>query len=414
MPNTLASSGQHISTRSRRRAPQGHDPDALPPAVAALLAMTAIPPRRPTQSRKQSREQRRVSIDELVHDWKNDDKLKASYSSSPALSVLLEDVSDGEDTVAASQDSCADDGYLCNRSASSESVPSLDLDDRSVLSLSSPRTPASLRSRRSLTNLKRDKPRPSLSREETVSNHPLASPDPQAESDEEDIVSSNAGSRPSTPKSRSTFTSNLTTSLRALKNVTLSSIASFSLNSATAASQRSQPSRFTDDMLWSHPYLFPRLSSEIRPAIQGTATEAQRRYHNPLPLSFEEQEAPFQLALHAPYLREEVAEMPTIQMQTYGGKSGKRKGLSNQKRAASPDPNSEAGRALQSASGIRQREPRENSDFLRVVVLEMNMRREGKLETGRARIWLPPRQVSTPSSAVSTVPERWVGLNAYP
>ena len=105
--------------------------------------------------------------------------------------------------------------------------------------------------------------------------------------------------------------------------------------------------------------------------------------------------------------------MPTIQMQTYGGKPGKRKGLSNQKRTASPDPNSEAGRALQSASGMRQREPRENSDFLRVVVLEMNMRREGKLETGRARIWLPPRQVSTQSSAGSTVPDRWVGMSAY-
>jgi len=45
----------------------------------------------------------------------------------------------------------------------------------------------------------------------------------------------------------------------------------------------------------------------------------------------------------------------------------------------------------------RQREPRENSDFLRVVVLEMNMRREGKLEDtvqGRARIWLPPRRMA--------------------
>ena len=43
------------------------------------------------------------------------------------------------------------------------------------------------------------------------------------------------------------------------------------------------------------------------------------------------------------------------------------------------------------ASG-RGREPRENRDFLRVVVLEMNMRRAGKLEgEGRARIWVGPR-----------------------
>lgn len=44
---------------------------------------------------------------------------------------------------------------------------------------------------------------------------------------------------------------------------------------------------------------------------------------------------------------------------------------------------------------VRQREVRENPDFLRVIVLEMNMRRGGKLsETapGKARLVLPPRQ----------------------
>ena len=43
----------------------------------------------------------------------------------------------------------------------------------------------------------------------------------------------------------------------------------------------------------------------------------------------------------------------------------------------------------------RPREPRENSDFLRIVVLEMNMRRSGKLDgdlMGKARVWLPPRR----------------------
>ena len=43
----------------------------------------------------------------------------------------------------------------------------------------------------------------------------------------------------------------------------------------------------------------------------------------------------------------------------------------------------------------RQREPRENPAFLRVLVGEMNMRRAGKFDesaAGRARIWLPPRK----------------------
>ena len=65
------------------------------------------------------------------------------------------------------------------------------------------------------------------------------------------------------------------------------------------------------------------------------------------------------------------------------------------------------------ATGVRQREPRENSDFLRVVVLEMNMRREGKLEHGRAKICLPPRQATVPSEEGERVPKRWVGVSAY-
>lgn len=66
---------------------------------------------------------------------------------------------------------------------------------------------------------------------------------------------------------------------------------------------------------------------------------------------------------------------------------------------------------------VRQREPRENSDFLRVIVLEMNMRREGKLDAkalGKARVWLPPRKTSGKAEAEMEggVPARWVGILA--
>lgn len=77
------------------------------------------------------------------------------------------------------------------------------------------------------------------------------------------------------------------------------------------------------------------------------------------------------------------------------------------------------------------REPRENSDFLRVVVLEMNMRRGGKLGDGvggRARLWLPARadgkavegandnekgdeSVKT-GTGRAMVPRRWEGILA--
>lgn len=71
----------------------------------------------------------------------------------------------------------------------------------------------------------------------------------------------------------------------------------------------------------------------------------------------------------------------------------------------------------------RQREPRENSDFLRMVVLEMNMRRSGKLREDiptRARIWIPAR-MSNPYRLTGdyedgddndTIPSRWVGVSA--
>jgi hypothetical protein len=68
----------------------------------------------------------------------------------------------------------------------------------------------------------------------------------------------------------------------------------------------------------------------------------------------------------------------------------------------------------------RPREPRENSDFLRMIVLEMNMRRSGKLRHDiptRARVWLPPRKTDRPSLPSAgarhgrKIPERWVALS---
>lgn len=74
----------------------------------------------------------------------------------------------------------------------------------------------------------------------------------------------------------------------------------------------------------------------------------------------------------------------------------------------------------------RQREPRENNEFLRICVLEMNMRRAGKLEDeedkaaamamrrGRRAFWLPPRlpNRATAVTMQQHVPLRWVGVEA--
>lgn len=390
-----------------------HRGDALPPSVAALLAITTIPPPRPHQvRRRRTTGTAQVSIDELVRQWKNDDSLQPGLASSPTMSLLLEsDEDEGEEALA---EEGAESRTPRTRSTSSESVPSLDADEQSLLSVRSPSTPASLRSRRSMSNLKREKVKSSSLVEDCLDDHPLS---PAQEAHESwDFGPSLTQTRSDVSKGRSSLRSNLTTSLQALKNAAISSLSSLTVSSAASMSSGrtatgSSSPNLSDEVLWSHPFLFPRLSSEVRPTISGTPTKAQRRYLNPMPLTFEEQEEPFQRALHAPFLAEKVVEAPVIQLQSYS--RGRRR--ASRGRVSSADSASEAGRAQLLSSGIRQREPRENCDFLRIVVLEMNMRRSGKIEAGRAKIWLPPRQVAEREAVVNRggqVPARWVGICA--
>jgi len=111
---------------------------------------------------------------------------------------------------------------------------------------------------------------------------------------------------------------------------------------------------------------------------------------------------------------DEDTSAPMIQMQTY-----ERRNRSRSRRKAT-EPLTEAGRAQSEPPDVRQREPRENSNFLRVIVLEMNMRRVGKLDSkavGKARIWLPPRKLGASKAPsvqgpTSRVPDRWVAVLA--
>ena len=400
--------------------PSAHDPHSLPPSVAALLAVTQIPRPKAHQVRRKKPAHRQVTIDELVNEWKNDVSFSPSYGSSPALSMLLEDQDETEFQSRSLPEGQARD-YLQSRSASAESIPSLDdNDDKSMLSLPSPPTPEySLRKRTSMSNFKKEKlPRSAPATEDCGLDHPLE-PSPSTDEPDDSLIISAPEATANTPSTKPTkprFTSNLTLSLQALKTAALTKLtSSFTLSSASAPSQRTPSSPLSDDVLWSHPFLFPRFSPEVRPppTLTGTPSKAERRYLNPLPLTFEEQEAPFQQALHAPYLAEEIAEAPAIQMQTYHRARRKGGGKKQAGAAGAVDPSSEAGRALM--QGVKMREPRENGDFLRVVVLEMNMRRVGKLESGRAKMWLPPRQVavSEGEGGGKRVPVRWRGVSAY-
>ena len=65
---------------------------------------------------------------------------------------------------------------------------------------------------------------------------------------------------------------------------------------------------------------------------------------------------------------------------------------------------------------MRQREMRENSDFIRIAVMEMAMRKRGKLDDqrpGRAKWALPARRTSAAPYEIGAngVPARWRSIS---
>lgn len=402
---TVMSRGQH--GRRRHKSPDAHNPDATPQAVLALLAVTAIPPPRGL-ARRRSLQSRRVTIDELVHEW----RLEGTSPSSSGLDILLEPAEDEDSDCLADIEDEKDGELLSSRSVSSDSIasstPSLDPASSTASTFShGPSTPPSLRGRRT-SAMKAMKAGGIIVSPPTerCDDHPLR---PSSANDSDDTIVSHRFTQQSKEpiKKKSSLKSNLTASLNALK----SAAKSFSNFTATSIP--------ADDML-ARSLFSPRFASEMRPKdIDGLADPALRRYLNPVqgvqppPLSLDDFSSQFQQALAQPADDEPT---PMIQMQTYS-RSRRRHSKSGK---SSSSAGSEKGALLaQILPAMRQREPRENSDFLRVVVLELNMRRIGKLDMkspGRARVWLPPRKNNEVepdrSNRKDMVPMRWRSTSA--
>jgi hypothetical protein len=382
----------------------GHNPDAIPPAVAALLAVTAIP-KMPPRRRKLATMDRRISMDELIQEWKTDGAEAPSSVVGSPLDLLLGRLDESEDEYGSLQSMEQEkDTFDTSRSISSESVatlpPSLDFDDPSFAShWDNISTPDSI-SRKSLPE-RRERIVSSPSKEDCVLDHPLLHFGPE-ECDEivTSDVTSLVDSLPSSSERFKSFKSNLTASLQALKSA------------AKSFSNFTAPSVPPDDLL-TRSLLSPRFTSEMRPKmVDGLPSPALRRYLNPQPAPISPTELSMQLHDSLLIDADSDTHAPMIQMQTYD-----RRGRASKTRRRASDPFSEAGRAQSSPPTVRQREPRENSDFLRVIVLEMNMRRVGKLDTkaaGKARIWLPPRKSSTSKTpsfhSAGGVPDRWLSI----
>jgi hypothetical protein len=339
-------------------------------------------------------------MDELIQEWNRDEPEPSPSAVGSPLDLLLGRVDESDDEYGSLQ-SMEHEDSITSRSTSSESIatmpPSLSL---TALSYSS--NWDNLSTPDSYTRPeRREKQVQSPPAEDCILDHPLLHFSQEDCDEVANFAMSDVDTSTQTPVTGrfQSFKSNLTASFQAVKSA------------AKSFSNFTAPSVPPDDLL-SRSLLSPRFASEMRPKhLQGVPSPALRRYLNPQPPPISAAELSMQLHAALSLDIDTDTHAPMIQMQTYDRRSR------SSSRKRKNDPFSEAGRALSQSPAVRQREPRENSDFLRVIVLEMNMRRVGKLDAkavGKARIWLPPRKpaASTAPALQSqgrhTVPDRWV------
>ncbi|MDI1489444.1 MAG: hypothetical protein OHK93_008722 [Ramalina farinacea] len=406
--------GQNGSSSSNRP----HDPGATPPSTAAFLAMTSIPEqarRLPTGTRPRPIERSPAQLQARKK------STRSISSTSPQTWDLLVTPPHDSNSESASFESDTTLGpYSSVRSISTESMPSLAEDVDSCDSASGPATPSFSSGNRF------ERKRPSLSTslgEDCVFDHPLLPPPARDEDDspEEEVEESPpAQSRRSLlSRQKTSFKSNLTASFRAIKSA------------ARSISDLTGPLPQRDDLI-SRSVLSIDIpfTDERRPRPSLDPPDpALRRYLNPITL--------FPAELHFHSETEPLSCKSSIQLQAY--RPGQRRSMNassppifpsskqqskddnnnnnRRKRRSTPSSSSSSSptdlttepldtedTALTAPSSLqpRQREPRENSDFLRVIVLEMNMRKLGKLgegSPGRARLWLPARQAAAAAAA---------------
>ncbi|EPE29564.1 hypothetical protein GLAREA_00724 [Glarea lozoyensis ATCC 20868] len=396
--------------RQRRSHARGqrtiHSPDAISPSVAALLAITQIPtgPRYHTTHRARPTAGQRLTVDAILqHTGVSEKEYSISLGRSP-LDLLLSPQDELEDDLAGSE--TGQESIMSARTLSSESMPSLDGDCPSDASpsMNSFVTTPSPRSRRSVPSRRL---RALSTQDSSTDDHPLSSPTInvdeldfrvfQRETDDKEECSN---TNEVTPR-KSAFKSNLTASLRALRSA------------AKSFSSLKTPLITPDDFLTrSIITIDPRVpftDERMPPRLEDTPTPALRRYLNPTTNAPIEAHVPPSLAQTTPASKCTAS----IQMETYK--------ISRSAKGTSPNVISRRTQSTQETLAevvgpvARQREMRENSDFIRIAVMEMAMRKKGKLDDhkpGRAKWALPPRKVPTKSYEVGVdgVPVRWVAL----
>lgn len=418
--NTGTRTTKESPAKSRRISKTGrcHDPDSVPSSVAALLAMTSVPEPKP-QPQDSTMSGSRYASKLGRRQEPGDGHLGCSISTSSPQSwgVLLSppDEFESEYGSVGSNTTVGAESFV--RSLSTESMPSLDEDCESSTSPSSsiPSTPGwSIRSHNGYE--RRPKELSSPKTEDCVLDHPLLPVFPIDELTSDDDVEPPLTRRNILSTSTSTLKSNLSASIALIR----SAARSFTNFTAPAISRDEY---LTRSLLST---INPPFTDERRPPPSHDPPDpALRRYLNPINLS------PSELHIHhdhpqsAPNYDRCTA---SVQLQSYKRVPRPFDKASAPPIFASSKETTEAaivGAAEEpfSIPGPKQREPRENSDFLRVIVLEMNMRRSGQLgdgAPGKARMSLPARLPSKKEGesiesgmAKEGVPRRWVAVDAY-
>ncbi|PTB66495.1 hypothetical protein BBK36DRAFT_1118716 [Trichoderma citrinoviride] len=402
----------------RRKIPSHvRTPESLSPSVAALLAVTDIPRPRRTQ-RKSRGPDKLLTADAIIADERSLSEKEFSWSLSRGspMEVLMSPPDSLDEEFMGSD--CG--SVSMSRTLSVDSMPSLgnSFGTECISSVDTPRSSSPQPLHRRRASPIRSCLGPIRSPPDSIIDHPL-SPEPHDEDGHDSLGLQSTGSDATTSYQfipfkplRAVFKSNLTASLRALRSA------------AKSFSNLNFPTIPPDDLITrSILTMDPKVpyADERRPPVTEEIPSAElRRYLNPTTrLSRETQSRP---------LQQPGTFAASIQMQTY--KIQRTRPTDAAARNAYPStsplsPSSPAGQpaptptqdSMPPLPAMRQREMRENPDFIRIAVMEMLMRRRGKLDNskpGRARWALPPRKTSTKPYAIGPdgVPERWVPLPA--
>ncbi|KAI1821793.1 hypothetical protein F4861DRAFT_442519 [Xylaria intraflava] len=397
-------------TLSSRRAKEMHSPNAIPPAVAALLAITNIPPPKRRKGLRQQHDTAdlRMTVDAIVPRSRlsekdlsqelslslGEDSGLASFEQSPLDFLLTPPDELKEEEIFLHSDSRFASPY-CPRTASFDSLPSLEESPSPTIlpSVDSPITPRRGKFR---------SPRRSLEPVTTPPGEQPADPLSKVSSEDDRLDFTDFTIKPPTTADKaatpfkSVFKSNLTASLRALRS------AARSLSTFTASSI--PPGDLLTRSILTIDPMVPFTDERRPPMLEEEPSEAMRRYLNP-----------------ASNIRPEVrgsspirSYTASIQMQTY--RVQRTRGAPRTARQSSQSPNSnKASTVVLFPPGPRQREVRENPDFIRIAVIEQLMRKRGKLDDqreGHARWLLPPRKAITKPYEIGPggVPVRWMPM----